>query len=181
MFLWGIGRSCAELEPSRALEGKRRTLPRVSKKARSRSHQSRTNVGPGMCYRWNWSRRSRSASIEVIRRKAQLKLFSLGHRNRNLLDLQEHGLISGVGLWLHAGLCSIRGPVGLLNIDSSLLVCGFATSLKLVVDMIRDFVEQGDSSWRIWRQKSVTKLSQPAQGYCLPAALWMPCRMSGRA
>lgn len=105
-----------------------------------------------MCYGWNWSRRSRSASIEVVRRKAQLKLFSLRHRNRNLLDLQEHGLVRGVGLWLHAGLCSIRGPVGLLNIDSSLLVCGFATSLKLIVDVVRDFVEQGDPSWRIWRK-----------------------------
>lgn len=130
-----------------------------------------------MCYGRNWSRRARSASIEVIRRKAQLKLFSLWHRNRNLLDLQEHGLVRGVGLWLHAGLCSIRGSVGLLDIDSSLLVRGFATSLKLIVDMVRDFVEQGDPSWRIWRKKSVTGCHSLLRGivYLLPSGCLAEC------
>lgn len=125
----------------------------LAKKIRLRNHQSRTNIGPGVCYGWNWSRRARSARIEVIRRKAQLKLFPLRHRNRNLLDLQENRLICGVGLWLHADLGTIRGPVCLLDIDSSLLVGGFATSLKLIIDMVRNLVEQGDPSWRIWGAK----------------------------
>lgn len=58
--------------------------------------------------------------------KTQLKFLPLRYGNGNFLDFEQDSLVRGIRLGFDRRFCAIRGSVGLLNIDSSLLVRGFS-------------------------------------------------------
>lgn len=60
--------------------------------------------------------------------KTQLKLLPLRHRNGDFLDFEQDRLVGGIGLDFGSRFCAIRGSVGLLEVDSSLLVGRFSAS-----------------------------------------------------
>jgi hypothetical protein len=62
----------------------------------------------------------------VAIRKTQLKLLPLRHGNGDFLDFEQDSLVCGIGLDFDRCFCTIRGSVGMLNVDSSLLVGGFS-------------------------------------------------------
>lgn len=134
-----------------------------------------------MCYGRNWCRGPWRPSIEVVCGEAELKLFSLGDRDGNFLDLKEDSLVCCIGDCVGTGVCTVRAAVGLVYIHTPFLVRWLAISLDRIVHVGGNLVEEGDSAGGICHEKLVLHgQSCCIRGICLPAAFLMPSRMSGR-